>query len=727
MSTPTSRRKFLKTSGAVTIGFPLFWNCWSPTEDVAKPTVDELPSSLANQPNISAWLEILEDGEVKIYTGKMELGQGIRTVIAQVAAEELNTNIDLVQVHLAETEVTPDEGYTAGSRSVVNSAMSVRQAAAAASMVLLEMAANKYEENQDRLSLKDGKVISDDGQFSKTFAEILDGKQINKDVTSPVQLKPKGNYQWVGQPIKRSDIERMVQGEDVYVQDLRFPNMVHARVVRPNNHNAKLANLDESVLDNAVEGVLKVVVNGSFVGVLAEDEFQAIKAQSLLEKQAEWQLETLPKIDALNDYIKSIAQRDREVLSQGRFDDTTELITASYSKPYIMHGSIGPSCAIGLYENGELQIWSHTQGVYPLRESLIELTGLAKDKIRITGVPGSGCYGHNGADDVAADVALLAMAYPGRHVRLQWSRQNEHLWEPYGSAMIMEHQASLDESGNITQWKYELWSDTHSTRPGDNAAQLLPARYVENASQMTSRGYLGGGVRNSEPYYNIPTQQIDANFFDGPLRISALRSLGAYANIFGIESFMDELAEQAGKDPIAFRLLHAKDDRSKDILNQLQKMIEDVELQDGEGLGVAYSRYKNSASFCGVAAKVFVDTEKRAIKVRQMWGVIDAGECINPDGLKNQTEGGMIQSASWTLQEAVSFNEQGLTSQDWNSYPIFRFEDAPEVEVVVIDRPNESPLGAGEAAQGPAAAAIANAVYQASGVRVRDLPILKHL
>ncbi len=726
MTFPTnfSRRAFLKTSGVIVIGFPLFGGCRMSNKNVDPILSSELPGSLANQQNINAWLEVLDDGNIRIYTGKLELGQGIRIAIAQVAAEELNTNLDMVEVHLAETGVTPNERYTSGSRSIEDSAMSVRHAAAAASVILIEMAAEKYEVDPETLMLENGKVISENGEFSATFTEILDGKQITENVTTPVKLKPKENYKLVGRPIPRRDIERMVKGQEVYVQDLRFPGMVHARVVRPRNHNFTVANFDQNVLADRVDGVLKVVVNGNFIGVITEDEYQAVKARSILENETKWNVtESYPEVNILKDYIKNIAQRKEEVLNQGSFDHTAEIISAQYSKPYIMHGSIGPSCAVALFENGKLNIWSHSQGVYPLRASLMGLTGLTEANIHIKGVPGSGCYGHNGADDVAADAALLAMAYPGKHVRLQWSRQNEHIWEPYGSAMVMEPRASLDASGKITQWSYELWSDSHSTRPGGDAALLLPARYLEQPHKLDSRGFLGGGYRNAEPFYNIPTQQITAHFFDGPMRVSALRALGAYANIFAIESFIEELAEKAGKEPLDFRLQHAKDERTRAILQKLRDMTRNVQLNSGEGLGFGFSKYKNSASYCGVAAKAFVDKENGAVQIRQMWGVIDAGECINPDGLKNQTEGGMIQAASWTLKEAVTFNQDEITSIDWNSYPIFRFRDVPEVEVEVIDRPDEPALGAGEAAQGPASAAIANAIYKACGVRVRDLPI----
>jgi CO/xanthine dehydrogenase Mo-binding subunit len=286
--------------------------------------------------------------------------------------------------------------------------------------------------------------------------------------------------------------------------------------------------------------------------------------------------------------------------------------------------------------------------------------------------------------------------------------------------MVMDIEASLDNDGKITHWKYGLWSDTHGARPGGNADNLLPARYIENPFTAKPSGFSGGAYRNATPYYSIPNQLVEAHFFDGPLRTSSLRSLGAYANLFAIESFMDELAEKAGKDPYEFRLLHLEDQRAKDVILKLKELTKD---QRSNNIGVAFSRYENTKSYCAVAAKVTVNPKTRSIHVIKMWAVIDAGEAINPDGIKNQTEGGMVQSASWTLYEEVKFNEKHITSLNWNTYPVSRFPQAPETEVIVIDRPTEKPVGAGEAAQGPAAAAIANAVYRATGKRVRYLPI----
>jgi len=715
---PTTRRDFIRTAGSLTIGFCLGGRPWR----------QPASSNPGDNASIDAWLEILADGRLRVFTGKLELGQGIRTAVAQVAAEELDMEMSQVEVTMAETGRTPNEGYTAGSNSIESSAMSIRRAAAAAREQLIRLAAEKLKVPPNDLVLSRGRISTNTGTNPLTFAEILDGRQLTGDVPEKIALKPKNAYKLVGKPIPREDTAKIVKGDPVYVHDLRFPGMVHARVLRPPAYGAKLLHAEE------VPGIIKTVINGSFLGVITEHEYQSIQAQQLLRKNAIWSATPpLPKLGSgheLADYLLSLPAKTEQVTKKGDITQTnTPSLKARYFKPYIMHGATGPSCAIALYDdNNNLHIWTHSQGVYPLRESLAKMLRLPAANIHVKGVPGSGCYGHNGADDVAADAALLAIAYPKKHIRVQWMREEENAWEPYGSAMVMDVEASLDNEGKITQWKYGLWSDTHGARPGGNADNLLPARYIDNPFTAKPSGFSGGAYRNAAPYYSIPNQLIEAHFFDGPLRTSSLRSLGAYANLFAIESFMDELAEKAGKDPYEFRLLHLEDQRAKDVLLKLQTLTKTNSQLTAHGsklnIGVAFSRYENTKSYCAVAASVSVDPKTKTIHVHKMWAVIDAGEAINPDGIKQQTEGGMVQSASWTLYEEVKFNEKHITSLNWNTYPVSRFPQAPATEVIVIDRPAENPVGAGEAAQGPAAAAIANAVYRATGKRVRYLPII---
>jgi nicotinate dehydrogenase subunit B len=729
-TTSSSRRKFLQQIGYISVGFPLLTSCVTESDPIIATRVDYeggLPGSLRGAKTVNAWLQVLEDGRIRVLSGKVELGQGIRTAIRQVAAEELDMELDMVEVHLAETGLTPDEGYTAGSGSVPNSAMSVRYAAATARQKLLELAGEKLKTSFDDLILFNGSIKAKKSGDSLTFAEVLDGAQIDVEVTSPVKIKNKADHRYVGKAIPRTDIEKMVRGEQVYVQDLRFPGMVHARVMRPAGYKAQLIQVDDAGLAATVPGVIKTVVNGSFLGVVAEKEYQAVKAERYLRAHAEWEDNTsFPEQKELYNHIRSIADEPKNIRNDGDIDSafkSSQTLKATYRKPYLKHASMGPACAVAMYDGDTLHIWSHSQGIYPMRNGIAAMLGMEVEKIHIVGIPGAGCYGHSTADDAAADAALLALELPGKHVRVQWSRTDEHTWEPYGSAMIMEVEASLDAEGKITGWKSNVWTDSHSCRPNGDAGTLLDARYINDPVQMKSRGYLAGGHRNADPYYSIPNMQVNASFFDGPLRVSSLRSLGAYTTIFSIESFMDELAEKAGKDPLEFRIVHLTDERAIAVVQKIKEMTSQVTVADGEGLGYAFSRYKNTAAYAAVAAKVRVDKATGEVQVQKMWASVDVGEVINVDGLTNQLEGGMIQSASWTLMEEVTFTDKEITSVDWSSYPIFRFGDIPEVEVALIDRPDLPVEGGGEVSMPPSGAAIANAVYRASGKRSYELPI----
>ena len=718
----SSRRDFIKTAGSLTIGFciagfaPNKMRASAEAGPIATAGPGSLPGDLADNPHINAWLQILEDNRIRVLTGKLELGQGIRTAVAQVAAEELNMDMNQVEVLIAETGETPDEGYTAGSNSIEASAIAIRYAAAAAHAILLEEAAKKLGTPATSLSLEKGTITGPNGK-SITITALLAGRQLTDEVHLPVQLKPKNQHRLIGKPIPRPDNELIVHGHPYHIQDLQFPGMVYGAVIRPPSYGAKLKGIDQAAIKAANKDIQKIIVDGSFLAVITTNQYQAFKAQKLIHDHSQWEdVPPLPDLKPaeLPAYLRTLPVRNEKVAEKGTPQKATT-IKANYFKPYIMHGAIGPSCAIAKYENDKLDVWSHSQGVYPLRESLAALTGIPAAGIHVKGVAGSGCYGHNGADDVAADAALMAVAYPGKHVYVQWSRDDEHAWEPYGSAMLMDLEASLDVEGKIDYWKYALYSDTHGARPSGHAENLLPARYLEKPFTAKPSGFSGGAYRNAEPYYTIPNQNIQANFFDGPLRASSLRSLGAFANTFAIESFMEELTIAAGRDPFEFRLAHLQDDRARDVLTKLRSITKD------QKTGIAFSRYKNSGTYCAVAAKVKITSDH--VVVEHLWAVVDAGEVINLDGVKNQIEGGMMQATSWTLMEQVRFDQKHVTSRDWATYPILHMNQAPRIEVLVIDHPDQPSLGAGEAAQGPTAAAITNAIYHATGRRIRNLPV----
>lgn len=730
-STSPSRRRFIKNTGRIAIALPFLPGCVSPEEEMERVTVNQvfekLPGSLRRAPKVNGWVEILEDGRVRIFSGKVELGQGIRTAIRQVAAEELYMDLDRVEVVMAETGLTPNEGYTAGSGSIQNSAMAVRYASAAAREKLLELAAQKLSVGTDELKLDNGFIKQLNSKDRLSFAEVLEGTQIEDEVPLSLQLKSKTDYQYVGKAIPRDDINKIVKGEALFIHDLKLPGMVHARVLRPANYKSKLLNFDESAFLSEAEGVLKMVRNGDFLSVIVEREYQAEKAGQLLAKHSQWSKPAIfPPQAELGKYFKEKAIEPEIAHGKDAVIDpeSTEIsLKASYFKPYTMHATMGPTCAIGHYDGEVLHIWSHSQGIYPMREGLATMLGLEADKIHVISSPGSGCYGHTVADDAAADAAILAMAYPGKPIRVRWSREDEHRWEPYGSAMLMELEAGVDSDGKLSFWRSNIWTDSHSTRPNKNAGTLLTARYLDPPFEMTSRGYLRGGHRNGDPYYDIPQMQVMAHYFDGPLRVSSLRSLGAYGNIFAIESFMDELAEKAGLDAFDFRLNHLTDERAVAVVKEVQKMIQGVEGTKEQGLGFAFCRYKNTASYCAMAAQVSVDLSKGSVKLEKIWAAADVGEVINLDGIKNQVEGAILQAAAWTLKEEVRFDEYEITSVDWASYEILRCGDTPAMEVSIIDRPGEAAMGGGEVGTPPVAAAICNAIYRACGQRVYSLPV----
>lgn len=727
------RRNFLKTSGHLLLGFSIvqfpFCTPKITPPAIAAGTGNNLLRATAGPKAIDSWIRLDTNGHVTVLTGKMELGQGVRTALMQMAAEELDVDMNRVHIITADTGQTPNERYTAGSASIESSGKSIRNAAAEARRKLLDMAAIKLQAPVSSLSVENGIVTVAGTKKTVSYWELLQGKRIEGEVTGEATLKDPSTYKLVGSAYPREDIVAMATGMPSYVQDMRLPGMVHGRVVRPPVYQAKLLSLPMEKA-KAIPGVLKVVKNGSYVAVIAAQEYHAIKAVQSIWQMAVWEKKPITPLpqdlydDMMRNGSKGEVVADNPSL-QSNLSSASIRHEAEYKRPYHMHASIGPSCAIALWENDLLTIWSHTQGVYPLRQTISNMLSLPEEKIRVIGVPGSGCYGHNGADDVAADAALLALEVEGKPVRVQWMREDEHRWEPYGSAMLMNLKAGIDGSGKVVAWKTELWSDTHSTRPGGTAGHFIAARDLEKPFAFSAGGFSGGSTRNAIPLYDFAAKQIVLHNYKGPLRTSALRSLGAYANIFALESFIDELAIKAGKDPVDFRLQHLKDERAREVINVLAKKLDwtNQKRSRGMGMGFAFAQYKNEAAYFAVAAEVAVDRSAKKFRVIKLTGCIDAGQTINSDGIKNQTSGGMIQSASWTLLEQVKYNAEGIQSIDWDTYPILRFVDIPDTEVIIVDRPQQEPLGAGEAAQGPTAAAIANAIYSATGSRVRELPL----
>jgi nicotinate dehydrogenase subunit B len=717
-----SRRQVLAGGGALIVSFSLD----TAQAQAPQPQSPPPPGSLKETPLLDAWIRIGADGSITVFTGKAELGQGIKTALLQVAGEELGCGIERITLVTADTARTPNEGYTSGSHSMPDSATAIRNAAAQVREILLARAAARLGTEIDHVTLRDGTITSDDGK-TVSIGELIGDDVLHVLAQPRSKLTDPSSYKLIGKPVARIDIPAKVTGGVAYVHDLRLANMVHARVVRPPGYGAKLLDVDISKVE-ALPGVLKVVRDGSFLGVIAEREYQAVTAMRALAQAAHWSnASALPDPASIYTYLQGLPKRDVTILDRGTLADASNVLSATYHRPYQMHGAIGPACAVALFADDELTVWSHAQGMFPLRPAIAQLIGLAPEKVRCIHMEGSGCYGHNGADDAAGDAALLACAMPGRPMRVQWMREQEHTWEPFGPAMTVRISAALDR-GKITSWQHDVWSNSHSTRPG-TAGSLLVGLAVAKPFPEPPPALIpqpeGGGDRNAIPIYTIPNARAINHFIPGmPLRVSAMRALGAYANVFAIESFMDELAKAAGADPVEFRLRHLEDARARDAVTlAAEKFGWQSGVTPGRGRGFAFARYKNLAAYCAVAVEVTVEHETGEVRLRRAVAAVDSGEAVNPDGIRNQIEGGLIQAASWTLYEQVAFNTQRLTSRDWSGYPIMRFAAVPEsIEVHVINRPLQPFLGTGEASAGPAAAAIANAITDATGVRIRDLP-----
>ena len=727
-----SRRQVLVGTGALVVSFSAARNL-AAQEGNAPPAAagPKLPGSLKKSPYLDSWIRVAADGEVTVLTGKVELGQGIKTALLQIAAEELDVPLASLKLVTADTEDTANEEYTSGSRSMQDSGTAIRNAAAQAREILMGEAAKRWGLPADRLKASGGAVLASDGR-RVTFAELVSSDILHMQAAPISRFKDPSQFKTVGTSAKRIDIPAKVTGGLAYVQDMRLPGMLHARVVRPPSYAAKLTNIDFGAIEKA-PGVVKVIRDGNFLAVVAEKEFEAIKAMRELADAARWEeAKTLPDAGSLPAMLKRLRSDDTIILDRNTQPAASaRKIEARYTKPYLLHGSIGPSCAVAKFDRGKMTIWTHTQGVYPDRKAIAELLHLPEAQVHCIHAEGSGCYGHNGADDAAADAALIARAVAPRPVRLQWMREQENCWEPFGPAMLVELKGGVDEAGKIVEWQHEVWSNTHSTRPG-TAGSLLAGRHVAGAFPEPAPRAIpqpeGGGDRNSIPLYKFPNARVVHHFLpEMPIRVSAHRSLGAYMNVFAIESFMNELAALAGADPVAFRLAHLDDKRAKDVIEMTAANFgwqPGVKRQRGQGFGFAFAQYKNLAAYCAIAMEVDVAPENGRVRIKRAVSAVDAGLAVNPDGIKNQIEGGILQSASWTLFEAAGFDDTRITSIDWAAYPILRFDSVPEaVEVHVITRPDKPFLGAGEAAQGPAAAALANAIADATGRRFRDLPL----
>ncbi|HVQ67165.1 MAG TPA: molybdopterin cofactor-binding domain-containing protein [Bradyrhizobium sp.] len=695
------------------------------------PAAPALPVSLAANPKLSAWLEFSGDGQVMVSPGKVEIGQGIVTALAQIAADELDIDLSRVQMIRASTASSPNEGVTSGSLSIQQSGRALRHACAEVRRIFLQQAAERLGVDADALDIEDG-TISGPGNVTTSYWELAGEVSLDRDATPGVKPKTASRRALAGNSVQRIDIPDKVLGRPRFIHDQALAGMLHGRVLRPENARAKLMELKEDGA-RAVPGLIAIARDGSFAGVVSETEHGAEAALNALRKGATWSDgEPLPDENELASFLKAQPAEstiiDKKTAAQP--GTVARTIKRQYTRPYIAHASIAPSCAMAQWDGDRVHVWTHSQGVYLLRADLALVLKLPVEHITVEHMEGAGCYGHNAADDVALDAALLAKAATGRPVRVQWSRQGEMSDCPFGAAMAIEIEADLDERGEIVDWRHSIWSNGHAARPGRAAQPALLASYElanpfpRMISTNPPQANGGGGDRNSIPLYDFPSWRIESHRLTTmPIRTSALRTLGGQGNVFAIESILDEIATERGEDPVAFRLRHLRDERAKDVIRAVAARAKwKPEKRPGIGYGVGFGRYKNTGAYCAAIAEIEGAEE---ISVRKLTLAVDVGEAINPDGVVNQIEGGAIQATSWVLKERVRFDRQRITSTSWTEYPILRFSEVPDVEVEVIQRPEIDPVGAGEAAHGPVTAAIANAVFDALGVRVRDLPITR--
>jgi CO/xanthine dehydrogenase Mo-binding subunit len=689
-----------------------------------------LPVSLAANPKLSSWIKFGPDGQVVVSPGKVEIGQGIVTALAQIAADELDVEISRVRMVRATTAGSPNEGVTSGSLSIQQSGRALRQACAEIRQIFLTAAADRLGVDQDALAVSDG-TFAGPGNVRTSYWELADAVSLDRDAAGAA-AKPAARRVLAGRSVQRLDIPDKVFARPRFIHDLALPGLLHGRVLRPERSGARLTALDDGPA-RAVSGVIAVCRDGNFAGVVAETERAAEAALSALRMSATWWGgDVLPDENELASFLKAQPVEstiiDRKTVAGGGRKART--LRARYTRPYIAHASISPSCAIAQWSGDRVHVWTHSQGVYLLRTDLALVLKLPAESIVVEHVEGAGCYGHNGADDVALDAALLAKTAGGKPVRVLWSRADEMTHAPFGAAMAIEIEADLDAQGDILDWRHAIWSNGHAARPG-RAPQpaLLAATEIGNPfprmiSTNPPQANGGGGDRNSVPLYDFPAWTIESHrLLTMPVRTSALRTLGAQGNVFAIESFVDEIAAANGEDPVAFRLRHLKDERAKDVLRSVARRAKwKPAPRAGSGYGIGFARYKNTGAYCAVIAGIEGEQD---IRVKTLTIAVDVGEAVNPDGVANQIEGGAIQATSWVLKERVRFDRERITSTSWTDYPILRFSEVPAVEVEVIQRPEIDPVGAGEAAHGPVTAAIANAVFDCLGVRVRQLPITR--
>jgi len=730
-----TRRDLLKAGGALVVSFAFGG---VPRRAAAQAGA---PGGAADRPldagEVDGLLAIHADGSVTIYTSKVDVGTGVRIAFAQMAAEELGVPPSRVSVIEGDTATCPDQGGTGGSTGLVRGGTEIRAAAATARRALLQLGANRLNRPAADLTIADGEVRPRAGGAGVGIGTLIGDRRFALKVDRNAPLTPPSQHAAIGKPLLRPDVPAKCTGRHVYVQDFTLPGMLHGRIVRPPSIGATLVSVDEGSLRGIPD--VRVVRVKDFLAVVSRDEWAAVRAATALE--ATWnQRESLPGHEGLDRLSRSAPlDRDQEIVNKGdargAARGAAKMLSATYFWPFQSHASLGPSCAVAdVRADGTATVWSASQGTHGLRGNLAKVFGIPPEKLRVVFLDGSGSYGTNGGDHVAADALLLSKTI-GQPVRVQWMRHEEHGWDPKGPQQLLDVRAALDASGRIVSWETEMW--VPNAAPGARALLSADAAGIQQEHGTGS----GAITQNGDPPYAVDNVRVVAHLIkDTPLQLSNLRAPGKIANVFAVESLADELAVAAGEDAVEFRRKRLVDPRALDVIartasafkwdtrtspNPRAKQGPSTSLGTSNllvGRGIAYMRYKQTENYVAMAMEVAVNPSSGQIQVRRVACAHDCGLIVNPDGLRNQVEGCIVQTLSRALHEEVTFDRSRVTSVDWTSYPILRFPEAPAVEVILIDRPNEPLVGAGEAATAPVAAALANAVFDATGVRLRTIP-----
>lgn len=729
--TPT-RRDFLKGAGALVVAFSFTGSGDSAFADNPPAPADDLPPpKTVAVDQVDGFLAIDNKGHVTLYSGKVELGTGVQTGLAQMAAEELDVPFDRVTVIQGDTALTPDQGPTYGSQTIEKGGMQIRQAAATARNALLDEAAGRLGAAKGDLSVTNGTIGKKSGGQTVTYAELIGGKHFAMKVDPAAPTKNPADYKIVGKAIPRVDIPGKITGGFVYMQDYHVPGMLHGRVVRPPALGAKLEKVDESSIKD-IPGIVKVVRKGNFLGIVAKSEWSAVRAAR--DIKTSWsKSETLPDEAKLWEHVRATKVVKDDVTSN--IGDTAKAmaatggkkLSATYDFAIHTHGSIGPSCAITEFRDGKLISWSASQATHRLSRQLAQMFSMSPDDVRCVYIEGSGCYGRNGHEDAAADSALLAKEV-GKPVRVQWSRADEHGWDPKGPPTLIDLRAMLDASGNVTAWESEFFIPQGAGK----AVELVAAGL---ADMPTTHDLNPGGITNDSAIsYKFPNIKTVCHRLETtPLRPSWIRTPGRMQNTFANECFFDEIAAAAKVDPLELRVKYTDpaDERGHTILDRLGKLTKwekrpspqsKISGNVVKGRGCSYVHYELDRTYVGAAAEVEVDRLTGVIRVTRFYVVHNCGQIINPGGVKSQIEGNVIQTVSRTLKEDVRFDRSMVTTLDWATYPILTFPDVPEIVIDLVDEPMGKPWGAGEPSGAVISSSISNAVFDATGVRLRSVP-----